>query len=129
MTDSKLHGPEAQSPEGRVFRPSNPRELADAIEQAFDYRGDITLQLVSGLKIEGYVFNRTPSGSRPFLQLYPKDQRGEQIVEYADIVSIAFTGKDTASGKSWEAWVAKKESQRREESERAAAEARSRGHL
>lgn len=129
MTDSKLHGPEAQSLEGRVFKPSNPKELAEAIEQAFDYRGDVTLQLVSGLKVEGYLFNRNPTGSRPFLQLFLKGQAGEQIVEYGDIVSISFSGKDTASGKSWESWVAKKESQRREEAERAAEEARARGHL
>jgi hypothetical protein len=129
MTDAKLHGPEGQSLEGRVFKPSNPKELAEAIEQAFDYRGDVTLQLVSGLKVEGYLFNRIPTGSRPFLQIFPKNQSGEQIVEYGDIVSIAFTGRDTASGKSWEAWVAKKESQRRDDAEKAAAEARARGHL
>ena len=129
MTDYKLHGPEAQSLEGRLFRPSNARDLAEAIEQAFDYRGDVTLQLVSGEKIEGYIFNRTTTGSRPSLQLFPKDQAGERTVQYADIASIAFTGKDTASGKSWESWVAKKESQRLAEIEQAAAEARARGHL
>jgi len=115
--------------EGRVFRPRNPKELAEAVEQAFDYRGDVSLKLRTGETIEGYIFNRTPTGSRPCLQLFPRGGLGERIIAYEDVVSIAFTGKDTASGKSWEAWVAKKESQRRAESEQAAAEARSRGHL
>ncbi|TAJ09503.1 MAG: hypothetical protein EPO61_05435 [Nitrospirae bacterium] len=129
MTDSKPHGSEAQSLEGRIFRPANPKELAEAVEQAFDYRGDITLVLASGATIEGYLFNRTPTGSRPFLQMFPKGQSDERMIEYADIVSISFSGKDTASGKSWESWVEKKESQRRTEAEQAAAEAKARGHL
>ncbi len=129
MTDSTQHGSEAPSLEGRIFRPANPKELAEAVEQAFDYRGDITLVLASGSTIEGYLFNRTPTGSRPFLQVFPKGQSDERIIEYADIVSISFSGKDTASGKSWEAWVDKKESQRCAEAEQAAAEAKARGHL
>lgn len=129
MTDSKQHGSEAHSLEGKIFRPSNPKELAEAVEQAFDYRGDITLVLTSGATIEGYLFNRTPTGSRPFLQMFPKGQSSERVIEYANIVSIAFSGKDTASGKSWEAWVEKKESQRRAEAGQAAAEAKARGHL
>ncbi|MBI4400703.1 MAG: hypothetical protein HY581_03625 [Nitrospirae bacterium] len=129
MTDSKYHEPEAGSLEGCVFRPTTLKELAEAVEQAFDYRGDVTLELTSGAKIEGYIFNRTPTGSRPFLQLFPKGEAGECVIPYADVASIAFTGKDTASGKSWEAWVAKKESQRRAEADQAAAEAKARGHL
>jgi hypothetical protein len=26
-------------------------------------------------------------------------------IAYADIAALSFTGKDTAAGKSWEAWV------------------------
>ncbi len=126
MTDSKQHGPEAYSLEGKAFRPANPKELAEAVERAFDYRGDITLTLSSGETIEGYLFNRTQTGSRPFLQIFPKGLPGERVIE---ILSISFSGKDTASGKSWEAWVEKKESQRQAEAEQAAADAKARGHL
>ncbi len=129
MTDSKNHSPESKTLEGHVFRPRTPKELTEAVEQAFDYRGDVTLKLRSGVTIEGYIFNRTPTGSRPCLQLFPKGEAREKIIAYQDVVSIAFTGKDTASGKSWEAWVAKKESQRRAEAEQAVAEARALGHL
>lgn len=96
--------------EGRVLRPANLAELNQAIDMAFDYRGDVTLELVSGEKIEGYVFNRSASASPPALQIYPAGQPGARVIRYADIAAIVFSGEDTASGKSWEAWVRKKES-------------------
>jgi hypothetical protein len=129
MTDSKFHTPEAGTLEGRVFRPKDLPELVEAVEQAFDYRGDVTVTLASGERVEGYVFNREATASRPILQIFPKGEDTLRTIAYVDLVSIAFTGKDTASGKSWEAWVAKKESQRRAETEQAAEEARARGHL
>ncbi|MEW6542510.1 MAG: hypothetical protein AB1411_02745 [Nitrospirota bacterium] len=129
MTDAKYHTPEAGSLQGRLFRPATQQELAEAIELAFDYRGDVTLELESGETVEGYIFNRVPTGARPVLHLFPKGQDEERVIAYADVRTIAFTGEDTASGKSWEAWIAKKESQRKAEAERAAAEARARGHL
>jgi hypothetical protein len=114
--------------EGRVFRPANMAELAEAIEQAFDYRGDVTLELADGRTIEGYVFNRQTTGDG-VLQIFPKLDSSVRHVPYGDIVTISFSGKDTASGNSWEAWVTKKEAQRRAEAEQSAAEARARGHL
>ena len=36
-------------------------KLADGIEQAFDYRGDVTVTLRTGEKIEGYIFDRDAS--------------------------------------------------------------------
>jgi len=99
------------------------------VELAFDYRGDVTLEVTSGEKIEGYIFNRNAVASPPFLQLFPKGQPGEMKIPYPDIVAIAFTGEDTASGKSWEAWVRKKESERKAEAARIAGEAQARGHL
>lgn len=128
MTDSKYHTPEHTRLEGRTFRPSTPAELAEAVELAFDYRGDITVALTSGERIVGYLFNREATGPRPTLQLYP-ESGGMRQIAYAEVASIAFSGEDTASGKSWEAWVTKKESERRAEAQRAEADARARGHL
>ena len=129
MTDSKDHTPEASSLEGRVFRPATANELAEAVELAFDYRGDVTLQLQSGETIEGYLFNRDSTGVRLSVQIYPKGGQGVRQVLYAEVATIAFTGKDTAFGQSWEAWVAKKSSQRRAEAQEATAAAKARGHL
>lgn len=129
MTDTKQHGIEAGALEGRVIRPATPTELAHVVELAFDYRGDVTLELTSGERIEGYVYNRTADGGSPALQLFLKGAPGERRIPYGAIASVAFSGKDTASGKSWEAWTAKKESQRRAEADQAETDARRRRHL
>ena len=120
---------DSNSFEGRVFTPASHAELVEAVEQAFDYRGNVSVELTTGKTIEGYVANRDAGAAEPFLQIFPKDEPGVQNIRYAEIKTIAFTGKDTASGKSWEAWVTKKEAQRRAESAQAFDEARARGHL
>lgn len=129
MTADKSPSSEAQNLEGRVFRPASDAERRQAVEIAFDYRGDVTLELASGETIEGYIFNRNSSAAPAVLQLFPKDRSGTRVIPYADIMAIQFTGEDTASGKSWETWVKKKESERKAEAERIKAEAQARGHL
>ena len=129
MTDAKYHAPETGSLEGRVFRPASLTELAEAIELAFDYRGDITVDLKSGGQVTGYLFNRTATGEQPTMEIFPATSSGTLTIPFSEVVAIAFTGEDTATGKSWEAWITKKESERRKDIDRAAAEAESRGHL
>jgi hypothetical protein len=129
VPDAQPHNTSSHSLERRIFRPANEAELREAVDRAFDYRGDVTLELTSRQKIEGYIFNRNALASPPFLQLFPRGQPGERKIPYADIVAIAFTGEDTASGKSWEAWVKKKETERKAEAARLVAEAQARGHL
>jgi hypothetical protein len=128
MTDSKYHTPEHLRLEGRTFHPSTPAEVAEAVELAFDYRGDVTLTLNSGERIAGYLYNREASGASPVLQMFPR-LGGARTIPYAEVAAIAFTGEDTASGKSWEAWVVKKESERRAAAKQAEDDARARGHL
>jgi hypothetical protein len=84
---------------------SKEADLLDALEKAFDYRGDITLVLKSGEELVAYVFNR--DHEKKFLQVYPRDKDEKRVVNYADIQSISFTGIDTAAGKSWKAWMEK----------------------
>lgn len=129
MTADKSPSPESQHFEGRVFRPATDAERCQAVDVAFDYRGDVTLDLASGETITGYIFNRDSSAAPPILQLFPKDQPGARVIPYAEVMTIAFTGEDTASGKSWETWVKKKESERKAEAERIKAETQARGYL
>jgi hypothetical protein len=42
-----------------------------------------------------------------FVRLYPKDSSEKVSVSYAEIAALAFSGRDTAAGKSWEAWMKK----------------------
>ncbi len=79
-------------------------DLSAAIEQAFDYRGDVTITTRDGRTIEGYVFDRNASQ----LRMLPKDGGGAKLkLATSEIAAIAITGRDTAAGKSWEAWVKK----------------------
>lgn len=88
---------------------SDPGSLWNALEQAFDYRGDVTITRADGSIVEGYVFDRqTGSGLvDSFVRMLPKDQSGRISIRYSDIAAVEFTGRDTAAGKSWEAWVKK----------------------
>ncbi|HSA61293.1 MAG TPA: hypothetical protein VLE03_03565 [Nitrospiraceae bacterium] len=131
MTDTKSHtaGGADGSLEGRVFTPASFNELAEAVELAFDYRGDVTLALQSGESVVGYLFNREAAGSDSYIELFPADNPAPRRIPYGAIATIAFTGEDTANGKSWETWISKKESERRAEAARVAADAEARGHL
>jgi hypothetical protein len=130
MTDTKNHTSAAGgSLEGRVFRPASHKELAEAVELAFDYRGDVTVALTSGESVAGYLFNRDAAASSPWIELFPADNPAPRRIAYSQIASLAFTGADTANGKSWETWVSKKESERRAEAAVVEADARTRGHL
>jgi hypothetical protein len=104
-------------------------ETAEAVELAFDYRGDVTLTLCSRETVTGYIYNRHITVNESYLELFAADRPNAQRIPYSDITTIAFTGEDTASGKSWEAWVSKKESERQVEAAKIEAAARTKGYL
>jgi hypothetical protein len=85
------------------------QELRRALEQAFDYRGDVTLTLKSGETVVGYVFDRRTGTSLAdsFVRLLPQESPQRRDIAYVEIAALAFSGRDTAAGKSWEAWVRK----------------------
>ena len=93
--------------EGWIPELAGEEELRGALEKAFDYRGDVTITRQDGSKIEGYVFDRRTGSSlrESFVRLYPKNSSEKVAVSYAEIAALAFTGRDTAAGKSWEAWM------------------------
>jgi len=114
--------------EGAAFTFQSETDRIEAINKAFDYRGDVTLTL-NDEQVEGYIFNRDPKARPPRIEVFLKGSEEPRIIPYADVTAIAFTGKDTADGKSWDAWVSKKESERKAEAERIRAEAEAQGHL
>jgi len=130
MTDTKNHvNVSTSSLEGRMFTPKSAGETAEAVELAFDYRGDVTLTLRAGESISGYIFNRQVVADGSYLELFPADRPDVRRIRYSEIATITFTGEDTANGKSWETWVSKKESERRAEADKLEADARMRGYL
>ncbi|MGH9716093.1 MAG: hypothetical protein ACRD4R_05100 [Candidatus Acidiferrales bacterium] len=88
---------------------ASPEELRAALDKAFDYRGDVTITRKDGTKLEGYLFDRRtgPSLEQSFVRVMPKDTDEKLAIPYADVAALAFSGRDTAAGKSWEAWVRK----------------------
>ncbi len=69
--------------------------------------------------MEGYIFDRRngPTLDASVVRLIPQNSAQKISVAYSDIAALAFSGRDTAAGKSWEAWVRKyweKEGRRRE---------------
>lgn len=102
-------GFEHENLQGRAWEPSSEDELREGIEKAFDYRGDVTILRKDGSAIEGYIFDRRTGATlaESFLRLFPKGDATKIAVPYSDIAGLKFTGRDTAAGKSWEAWLKK----------------------
>jgi len=98
-----------ESVQGWIPALATEEELRLALEKAFDYRGDVTLSLKDNSKIEGYLFDRTSGASlsKSFVRIIPKESHQKVRISYDQIAALVFTGRDTAAGKSWEAWVGK----------------------
>ena len=95
--------------EGWIPELATEEELRIALEKAFDYRGDIKLTLKDGRIVEGYVFDRRSAATLidSAVRVIPAKERTKLSISYADIAALAFTGRDTAAGKSFEAWMRK----------------------
>ena len=102
-------GREREQLEGWVPELATEAEVREALEKAFDYRGDVTITRKDGSKVEGYLFDRRSGSSLSdsFVRIIPSKEQTKVNVAYADIAALAFTGRDTAAGKTFEAWVKK----------------------
>jgi hypothetical protein len=94
-------------------------DIRAVVEKAFDYRGDITITRKDGSEVTGYLFDRhlgkTLGDSVIRLMLASSPERPS--IPYSEISRLAFTGRDAAAGKSYEAWV-KKYWEKREKGEK-----------
>jgi hypothetical protein len=112
-------GFERENLQGWIPQLATEGEIRAVIEKAFDYRGDVTITRKDGSQITGYLFDRrigkTLTDSVIRLMLATGNERPS--IPYCEIAGIAFTGRDTAAGKSYEAWV-KKYWQSREKGEK-----------
>jgi hypothetical protein len=103
-------GRERENLEGWIPELATDAEVREALEKAFDYRGDVTLTLKNGTTLEGYIFDRRNGAT---LQdslvriIATRGATGKVSIPYADIAALTFSGRDTAAGKTFEAWVKK----------------------
>jgi hypothetical protein len=102
-------GREREQLEGWIPALASDDEVCEALEKAFDYRGDITLTLKDGGIVTGYLFDRRTGTTleNSIVRLMPTAERTKVTVPYSEIAAIAFSGRDTAAGKTFEAWVKK----------------------
>ena len=96
--------------------------IEQVIELAFDYRGNTTIVKTDGSAIEGYIFNRDIETREPFLEYFDASGGGPFTLPYSEIANVNFSGKDTAVGKSWEAWQRRKTEAKARAAEREAEE-------
>ena len=110
-------GREREHLEGSIPELASETEIRDALEKAFDYRGDITVSLRDGSTVDGYLYDRRtgPSLAESMIRIMPTPLKGSAAgftpsrvnIAYSDVVALKFSGRDTAAGKTFEAWVKK----------------------
>jgi len=100
---------EEKSLEGWAPEIADGAALAEVVDRAFDYRGDVTVVLDDGRELIGYLFNRNRDAAEPFVQMLDREGSGPSSIPYARIRAIRFTGKDTAAGNSYAAWLRSRE--------------------
>lgn len=78
-----------------------------ALDEAFGYRGDVTLELADGSVVDGFVFDRRagPTLEQSIVRIVPKDSEERRSIPYASIRRVVFSGRDPAAGKTWENWL------------------------
>src|SRR5437773_6909761 len=94
-------GAKHENLEGWIPELASEDEIREALEKAFDYRGDVTITRKDGSKVEGYIFDRRTGKTLldSMVRLFPKESNQKISIPYADIAALAFTGRDTAAGK------------------------------
>ena len=114
-------GFERENLQGWIPQLATEADVRAVIEKAFDYRGDVTItrkaknkdkdkgQNKDGSQITGYLFDRRigPTLANSVVRLMLASSNERPAIPYSEIAVIAFTGRDTAAGKSYEAWVKK----------------------
>ena len=100
---------EEKTLQGWVPELSEDLTLAQVIDLVLDYRGNTTVVKTDDTEVVCYIFNRDINVPKPFIQMFDEAGNGPFKILYSEIKNIKFTGKDTASGKSWEAWQGRRE--------------------
>ena len=100
--------PGEKSLEGWIPEPGGDLTISRIIDMAYDYRGNTTIRKTDGTETVGYIFNRNGNGDDSLIEYFDESGAGPFSLPYSQIDNILFTGKDTAAGKSYEAWQERK---------------------
>lgn len=102
-------GRQREKLEGWIPALATEEEIRQALEKAFDFRGDVTITKKDGSVVEGYLFDRRSAATlaASLVRIISKAGSQKVSISYADIAALAFSERDPAAGVSWEAWVKK----------------------
>ena len=102
-------GFERENLQGWIPQLATEADIRAVLEKAFDYRGDVTISRKDGGEVTGYLFDRRigPTLENSVVRLMLASSNERPAIPYSEIAALAFTGRDTAAGKSYEAWVKK----------------------
>jgi hypothetical protein len=95
--------------QGWIPQLASDEEIRDALEKAFDYRGDVRITRKDGSVVEGYLYDRKAGATllNSLVRVLPANGSPRVSIPYSDIAALVFSERDPAAGKSWEAWVRK----------------------
>ena len=95
--------------EGWIPELAREEDIRQALEKAFDYRGDVSITCKDGRKLEGYLFDRRTGStlSNSVVRIIPSSAREKLSIPYSEIAALKFSDRDPAAGKSFDAWVRK----------------------
>lgn len=112
-----MAGRERENLEGWIPELASDTEVREALEKAFDYRGDITITRKDGSVVEGYAYDRRQGKTLvdSMVRVMPVPPKGSPTgtalqrisIPYAEIAGLKFSGRDAAAGRSFDAWVKK----------------------
>jgi hypothetical protein len=108
-----MAGRERENLEGWVPELAAEADVREALEKAFDYRGDITITRRDGSVVEGYLYDRRNGRTLvdSVVRIIPTPKEGSPterlMIPYSDVAALKFSGRDTAAGRSFDAWVKK----------------------
>src|ERR1700742_4126462 len=85
-------GRERENLEGWVPALASEAEVREALEKAFDYRGDITITRKDGSQVTGYLFDRRTGTSLAdsAVRIIPSTERTKLTIPYSEIAALAF---------------------------------------
>jgi hypothetical protein len=83
--------------------------IREALEKAFDYRGDVRITRKNGSVVDGYLYDRRSGKTLAdsLVRILPSDGSPRVSIPFTDVAALKFSDRDPAAGKSWEAWVRK----------------------
>jgi hypothetical protein len=101
---------QTQTLEGTIPPLADDAQVRHALNQAFDYRGDVTLTLRDGRSVVGYIYDRSadaPALHQCLVRVIHTHSGQRENIPYDQIARLEFTGRDTAAGKSFQTWLQK----------------------